>query len=290
VAEDTLAGTVLDAEIEVIERLGARFRLNTELGRDLAVDDLGRQFHAVLLALGDRAVEQADALGMRCTATGLKVDPTTSQTERANVFAAGSAVKLVKQLVRAMSEGKETALHVHQFLAGEPIHGRARPFSSVMGRINDLELALFIKNASPASRTIPSAGPGALFAPAEARQEAGRCLHCDCRAAGNCRLQEHAEAYGANPSRFPRHRRSFEQQSHPAGVVFEPGKCILCGICVQIAQQGGEPLGLTFVGRGFNVRVAAPLNKAFADGLQKVAAECVEHCPTGAIAFRTGVS
>jgi ferredoxin len=289
VAEDRLPGTVLDAEIGVIEQLGAEFRLNTELGRDVEVDELGRRFHAVLLAPGDGAVEQGDALGIRCTATGLKTDPTTSQTERANVFAAGSAVKPLKQLVRAMSEGKEAAIHVHQFLAGETIRGRARPFSSVMGRINDLELALFIKNASPASRTIPSAGPGAMFAPAEARQEAGRCLHCDCRAAGSCRLQEYAEAYGANPSRFPRQRRSFEQQLHPAGVVFEPGKCILCGICVRIAQQGGEPLGLTFVGRGFNVRVAAPLNRAFADGLQKVAAECVEHCPTGAISFRTEV-
>jgi NADH dehydrogenase/NADH:ubiquinone oxidoreductase subunit G len=128
-----------------------------------------------------------------------------------------------------------------------------------------------------------------LFAPAEARQEAGRCLHCDCRAAGNCRLQEYAEAYGANPNRFPRHRRSFEQQLHPAGVIFEPGKCILCGICVRLARQGGEPVGLTFVGRGFNVRVAAPLNKPFADGLRKVAAECVKHCPTGAITFRTEV-
>jgi NADH dehydrogenase/NADH:ubiquinone oxidoreductase subunit G len=75
-------------------------------------------------------------------------------------------------------------------------------------------------------------------------------------------------------------RSTFEQQAHPANVLYEPGKCILCGICVEIAKQSAEPLGLTFIGRGFDVRVGAPMNGVFADGLQKAAAECVEGCPT----------
>ena len=45
-------------------------------------------------------------------------------------------------------------------------------------------------------------------------------------------------------------------------------------------------LGLTFIGRGFNVRVAAPFNRTIEEGLQKVAAACVEHCPTGALVLR----
>lgn len=54
---------------------------------------------------------------------------------------------------------------------------------------------------------------------------------------------------------------------------------------MEIAKQSAEPLGLTFIGRGFDVRVGAPMNGVFADGLQKAAAECVEGCPTGAISF-----
>jgi NADH dehydrogenase/NADH:ubiquinone oxidoreductase subunit G len=122
----------------------------------------------------------------------------------------------------------------------------------------------------------------------EARTEAGRCLHCDCRAAGHCALQHYAELYGANPNRFSRQRRRFAQEQHPGGVIFEPGKCILCGICIAIAQRSAEPLGLTFVGRGFDVQVAAPWGRSFAAGLQKVAAECVAACPTGAIVFADG--
>jgi NADH dehydrogenase/NADH:ubiquinone oxidoreductase subunit G len=50
--------------------------------------------------------------------------------------------------------------------------------------------------------------------------------------------------------------------------------------------MAGEPLGLSFVERGFNVHIAAPFNKSIEEGLQKVAAECVSHCPTGALTMR----
>jgi len=65
--------------------------------------------------------------------------------------------------------------------------------------------------------------------------------------------------------------------------VFEPGKCILCGICVKLTELAREPLGLTFIGRGFDVRIGTSLNGTIEEGLQKVAAECVKHCPTGAL-------
>ena len=119
----------------------------------------------------------------------------------------------------------------------------------------------------------------------DASTEAGRCLHYDCRAVGHCSLQRYSEKLGADAGRFRQQRRRFEQQLHPANVLYEPGKCILCGICVEIAKQSAEPLGLTFIGRGFNVRVGAPMHGGFSEGLQKAAAECVEGCPTGAISF-----
>jgi ferredoxin len=282
----TLPDSILDAEIHAIERLGARFQSRTEVGQAPSIDELSHQFHAVLIAIGELPKESRDLAGMARTAVGLKINPGTHQTERQNVFAAGSVVKPIKQLVRAMGEGRDVAAGIHQFLRGQPVRLPAKAFSSVMGRLGDMEMALFLKNANPAPRIVPFAAPSSLFEPTAARSEAARCLHCDCRAAGNCRLQEYAQAYGANPNRFSRERRGFEQQLHPARVIFEPGKCILCGICIQIARQAAEPLGLTFVGRGFDVQVAAPLGRPFADGLQKVAAECVRYCPTGAIVFQ----
>ena len=115
--------------------------------------------------------------------------------------------------------------------------------------------------------------------------EAARCLHCDCRSSGNCLLQHYAQVYGADASRFRSERRPFEQQLQPGGVIFEPGKCIVCGICVKLAEMAAEPLGLTFIGRGFDVRVAAPFDRPIEEGLRTVAEECVRHCPTGALVF-----
>jgi NADH dehydrogenase/NADH:ubiquinone oxidoreductase subunit G len=99
-------------------------------------------------------------------------------------------------------------------------------------------------------------------------------------------LQHYAQVYGAEASRFRSERRPFEQQLQPGGVIFEPGKCILCGICVKLTELAREPLGLTFIGRGFDVRVATPFNRSIEEGLQKVAEECVKHCPTGALEFK----
>ena len=69
-------------------------------------------------------------------------------------------------------------------------------------------------------------------------------------------------------------------------ILYEPGKCIDCGLCIQIAERAREPLGLTFVGRGFDVRIGVPFNRTLEEALTKVAAECVAACPTAALAFR----
>ncbi len=54
---------------------------------------------------------------------------------------------------------------------------------------------------------------------------------------------------------------------------------------MKLTELAQEELGLTFIGRGFDVRVAAPFNRSIEDGLQKVAEECVKHCPTMALVF-----
>jgi predicted molibdopterin-dependent oxidoreductase YjgC len=159
-----------------------------------------------------------------------------------------------------------------------------------MGRLEDAELKLFLNGPSAVPRITPSLGMGAGFTSVEAPAEAARCLHCDCRAEGNCALERYGRMYGADPGRFREQRRRFEQHLQHGEIIYEPGKCILCGICVALTEQAREPLGLTFVGRGFDVRVAAPLNKTIAEGLQKVARDCVELCPTGALAFKDQVA
>jgi len=58
---------------------------------------------------------------------------------------------------------------------------------------------------------------------------------------------------------------------------------VRCGMCVQTARNEGAPLGLTFVDRGFDVRVSVPLGESLEQGLKEVAQKTVGICPTGAL-------
>ena len=99
-------------------------------------------------------------------------------------------------------------------------------------------------------------------------------------------MRRHSAEYAAAPNRYHGTRRPFEQDLRHPEIVYEPGKCIACGLCVQISARAGEPLGLAFIGRGFGVRVGVPLGESIAAGLRKSAAECVAACPTGALAMK----
>jgi predicted molibdopterin-dependent oxidoreductase YjgC len=165
------------------------------------------------------------------------------------------------------------------------VTGPRRRFSVHIGQVSAEEMAIFLKEASDRPRVEPSGGPGAGLSSAEAAAEAARCLHCDCRKPESCRLRRLAESLQAKAGRYKGQERRRFVQDRAAGVVYESGKCIDCGICIRIAAAAREPLGLAFVGRGFNVRVGVPFSRALEEGLRRCAAECAAACPTGALAL-----
>jgi ferredoxin len=283
--ESELPAAILDAEIALLAEMGIQFRMGVELGNHVTLDGLRRGFDAILLAVGDLAEGGAAQLGAPLASNALKTDPSTCRVSLPNVFAAGPCVKHVQHLVRAMAEGRAAAECVHRFLRGQAPRRPEKPFFfSVMGRLEPGELRDFLRGASQEHSVSPCARCSGIN-PDEAVREAARCLHCDCRSSGHCLLQHYAQVYGADASRFRSERRPFSRQLQPGGIIFEPGKCILCGICVKLTELAGESPGLAFVGRGLDTRVAAPFGRPIQDGLRAVAEECVRHCPTGALAF-----
>jgi ferredoxin len=286
ISEGTLPRAVLDHELVRLASLGIEFKLGVELGEDVRVDGLSRGFDAILITIGEVQAADAPRLGLPMAGACLKADPNSCQTSIPKVFVAGAAAKPVKQLVRAMADGRAAAECIHLYLHGKPVRRPEKVFSSVMGRLEPGELRQFLATANTGGSVVPC-DRCAGWNQNEAAAEAARCLHCDCRSSGNCVLQHYAQVYGADASRFRTERKRFEQYIQPGGIVFEPGKCILCGICVKLTELAREPLGLTFIGRGFDVRIGAPLNHTIEEGLQKVGAECVKQCPTGALAFQT---
>jgi ferredoxin len=288
VAEEELPHPVLAAEIATIERLGVDFRFRTRVGTDISMPDVRSQFDAVFIATGQWKQGDAESLGVAAGPEGVEIDRRSYATNVPGVFAGGDAVRKRRLTVRAVADGKEAAFSIAQYVSGDPVTGPARAFNSRMGKLAEGEMEAFLQSASLGSRRRPS-GPTGGFIEAEARAESSRCLHCDCRKPDACLLRRYAQAYDARQTRYKGERRTFVQQTQHPDVIYEPGKCIDCGICIQIAAASKEKLGLTFIGRGFDVRVAVPFDASLAEGLQVAAQKCVEACPTGALAFKNDI-
>ncbi len=283
--EEELPRDVLDAEIIPILELGVELRTGVRIDDD-TLARLAGEFDALMIACGTTAVDQAEAWGLAKGKRGIHVAKATHQTDREGIFAGGGATRGKTLVIRSLADGKEVAVAIDQYLCGRDVIGTPRPFNSRIGRFDAEELAELVDTAAKAPRQDPAAGPTAGFDPEEATRQAARCLHCDCRALDSCKLREHGETYGADPRRYHAKRRRFHIENRHAEVIFEPGKCIDCGLCIEIASTAGEPLGLTFVGRGFDVRVSVPLDRSFEATLQKVASECAAACPTAALTIR----
>ncbi len=285
VPEEELPRDVLDKEIAQIEKLNFAFEGKTRIEDSASLEKLRKDFDAVFIAFGALDTGEIETMGLKTSANGVAIDSKTYQTNLTGVFAGGDAVRKRRLTVRAVADGKEAAQSICQFLTGGAVTGPARPFNTRIGKIKEDEKERFAACASNTSRVMVSQN-GEGFTKEQARQEATRCLHCDCRKADNCKLRRYAQDYDARPTRYKSERRLFVQQAQHQKIIYESGKCIDCGLCIQIAGEAGEELGLTFIGRGFDVRVAVPFESSIADGLKRSADKCVAACPTGALAFQ----
>jgi NADPH-dependent glutamate synthase beta subunit-like oxidoreductase len=284
VPENELPRDILDKEISIIENLGVKFKARTRIGAEISIEDLRKDYDAVFVAIGRLKPGDVESMGFEAGPNGIKFNSTTYQTNVPNVFAGGDAVHKRRLTVRAVADGKEAAVSISQYLSGNQVTGPVKEFNTRIGKLKNGEIEKFLIGADKTGRISPSEKDGG-YTEQEARTEAKRCLHCDCRKADTCKLRQYARDYDAKANRFKGERRLFVQQLQHPDIIYEPGKCIDCGLCIQIASQAKEKLGLTFIGRGFDVRVAVPFNRSMSQALKHSAQQCVNACPTGALAF-----
>ncbi len=285
VPEKDLPRSVLNDEIEQIRRLGVVFKQQVRIGRDVTLEELMKSFDAVFLGTGKTSSEELEKLGFEPGQKNLSVNPDTMETGLAGVFAGGAVRRSLKLAVRSLADGKKAAVSILQYLSGENVTGAKKPFNNRMGKMAPEEIAQITGSAKSGDRD-QSIDPHGGLSRDEASKEALYCLHCDCRKAESCKLRLFAEEYGAKASLYRGKRRSFFFRDEHPDLIYEPGKCINCGICVRITEQKREMLGLTFIGRGFDVKVAVPFDKSIGEGLTATAREVVKACPTGALAFK----
>ncbi len=235
-----------------------------------------------------------ESQGLKTTKHGVQVDRHHLSTNLPGVFAAGSIAQSGRYAVHGSASGKHAAHLIHRFLSGET-QPEKEPINVRMHHVTEAEKGILWGQRTKAARAMEPKTSRPVWkgdftevvqglAPESAIHEAERCLQCDCAKKTTCQLRIQATEFEANPRAFRGARPPLEIDATHEDVIYEAGKCIKCGRCIAVAEDSRESLGLSYIGRGFSVRVGVPLNQTLREGLRKVALECVEVCPTGALA------
>lgn len=100
-------------------------------------------------------------------------------------------------------------------------------------------------------------------------------------------LTQWADSVGAQSGRFPQRLPATQDLSHPAMAV-NLDACIQCTRCIRACRetQGNDVLGLAF--RGGHAQIVFDQNDALGESTCVACGECVQACPTGAIAPANG--
>lgn len=273
---------VLNREVRFILDAGIVFFENRHIDREAFIG-IADRFDAVILATGAFSVPEDWGLGS--DNKEVVVNKLTFRTVKSNVFAAGSVIQKMPLAVTALTQGRKAADAVFRYLTKSDENGEQKLFNSRLGKLQAADFGAYLSEGEGKSRINP-ASDELGYTIEEVRREASRCMHCDCRAIEDCRLRTFATVYQASQRRFSGvGRKPVTKWKHHELVVFEPGKCIRCGICVQLTEKHRERYGMTFIGRGFEVAIGVPFAKSLEEGLAAIALKVVEACPTGALSL-----
>ena len=112
----------------------------------------------------------------------------------------------------------------------------------------------------------------------------GDCVVCAKSSA--CGLHEAAEYLGIRERLLrPLHRETAPDDSNPCFAI-DYAKCIFCGKCVRACAEINGCGAIDLYGRGFGTRIEPFGGGALRDSVCESCGECVERCPTGALAAR----
>ena len=276
-----LPSEIIVQEVGQILATGVQIHLNETIDADhFAI--LQNEYDAIIVATGTVS-EENSVFGLKVSKVGIEIDKSSYLTSIPKVFAIGNSLRASKLAVRSVGQGKEVATVIDNYFKTTQVSAYPERFNSKFGRLGEIEFTEYQKDSEYSPRQ--KAGKEGFTREAAIR-EARRCMHCDCRNPESCVLRELSDRYNASQKRFQSDERlNVVKFIHREGIVYEPAKCIKCGICVRLTRQHQEEFGFTFIGRGFDVKVGVPFNESIQKGLEKTALMVAKACPTGALAM-----
>jgi predicted molibdopterin-dependent oxidoreductase YjgC len=158
---------------------------------------------------------------------------------------------------------------------------KKKRFSSITGKTTENELKEWLKESKDNIHRY-----SILTGQESVSEEASSCMHCDCRAAGDCRLRDLGDEFTLkNPTGKLVNGEAVKKINRKTNLIFENAKCIKCGLCIRVCEDSTEEPALCFLNRGFVTILSEPLTNGFEDVLKNKTKECIEICPTGALSW-----
>lgn len=277
-----LPAEALKKEIDKLSRLGVEFTLNSTI-ENKELLKLEQEFNAVLICTGTPI---GFDLPLNDKKDGIATDSNFGITNRPKLFATGAAIKTFKMAVQTLAYAKDAAFALDKTLSEENRRKADWKFSSRFGKLTSDDFPAYLMEASEKCERVKLVKSDKI-GESDAIKEAARCLHCDCRKPDNCKLRIVAsEMEISQKACTPGVRPMVSKQWLGSKAVFEPEKCIGCGICVELSETHQQMSGFAFFGRGYLGKPKVSFKPEENESWNAFIQLCANSCPTAAIALK----
>jgi len=223
------------------------------------------------------------------------VNSQTLQTALPWIFSGGDCVTGPDIAIAAIGAGKLAAASIDEFLNTGTVCVKDDPYTCTKGKWKELPPETF-KGTKPADRLeVPVLETQArktnfdesstTWDQETAMAEASRCIACGCTERYDCELRNYASDYGVSYDATQPAKPLPIDENHPT-ITRDPGKCILCGLCLKVCREMEGVSALSFYETN-DVLTIGPNDHRPLDMTVCVACgHCAMVCPTGALTMK----
>ncbi len=229
-SEEEIPPGVIEADLQVLEKVGVEIRLGVWVGKDLSLSAVREQFDAVYLALGCAPL---DTFGLVVDERKLiAVSPITFATSEEGVFAGGGMCHDPQALshIQSISDGRRAAISIDRYLQRVSLSASRAgegPFPT--------RLFTSTEGVEHLPAVTPASGHGG-YSPEEAVREAARCIQCQCL---ECvKVCEYLDIFGSYPKKYIRqiyNNLSIVMGHRNANKLIN--SCSVCGLCSEVCPE-----------------------------------------------------
>jgi Fe-S oxidoreductase len=229
---------VVERDLSIISALDIDVRTEVRVGHDVQLDELRRDYRAVLLLAGyDGCRDLLRSGALRTTIRDtVWADPVTCETSVPGVFAGGDAVSGPGTVIHALALGRRCAESADRFLAGRDLREDREP---PLPRRLLWTLEIDEAERCRRERTPVMLQPfNAALSEGEAREDAERCLDCEC---GLCVKDcEFLAKHCRSPKDLARRVKDGLEPEDALRMVYSCNVCSLCAaVCPEDLDTGG---------------------------------------------------